>query len=812
MNTPPPPSDETAALPSSARAVIVGGGIMGCGLAYHLARAGWDVVLLEKGELTSGSTWHAAGQITRATSSNSIGACVDYNINLYKNLQEETGQSATWHGCGSLRMAYSEDEADWLRHIASACAGSFAAEIVSPARIRELHPFYELDGIRCALHTPDDGHVDPAGATFALAKGARMHGAKIFRRCRATGIEKTASGEWRVSTERGDIVCEHVVNAGGMFARQIAQWSDYDLPAVCMTHHYFITGAVAEFAALERELPVVRDDRFVSGYVRMEQKSGLVGIYEKENPNTVWEDGAPWESEHELFEPDYERVGERLENAMKRMPVLEKAGIRRVVHGAISYPPDALPLIGPAPGLQNYWCCCGCQIGIGWGPGLTLHLARWMTGEGADINMRDFDPRRFGAWADRDYQIAKARESYELQHETPFPNFNRPAARPGNKSSLYEKLKTKGAVYEEVGGFERPRWFAKNGIAARDIYSFRRDSVLHSVVGAESAAVRERAGVMDISAFAKVEVCGEDAADFIGGLIPNRVPAEGRIALAHLLDDNGRIVLEMTVMRTEARRFYLVCAIFFQRRLLDFLNFRPRPESVRIHDRTEEWAALTINGPESRAIISDCLPVVADMSWLQIRAAAFAGAEILACRMSYAGESGWEFHGAPAAIAKLYDAIEESGKPRGLADYGSFAMNVLRMEKAFPGAGELTNEVNMAEADLMRFADLTKEFVGKNATVRAAENPARRLVYLEIGGDGKYDGTGGEAIFCGETRTGILTSVAFGHSVGKLLALGYVRPADSGAELTAVINGEMRAAKVLRAAAYDPQNAVWRRD
>ena len=800
------PSD--SAPPASARAVIVGGGIMGCALAYHLARAGWDTVLLEKGELTSGSTWHAAGQITRATANASLCECVDYNIKLYQRLQEETGQSATWHGCGSLRMAYTEDEEDWLRHIASALAGrGFPAEMVAPSRIRELHPFYGLDGIRCALHTPDDGHVDPAGAAFALAKGARLHGAKIVRRCRVTGIQKTASGEWRVCTERGEVVCDHVVNAGGMFARQIALWNDYDLPAVSMTHHYFVTGAVAEFAALERELPVVRDDRTVSGYVRMEQQSGLVGVYEKQNPNSVWDDGVPWESEHELFTPDYDRTGDYLARALARMPVLEAAGIRRVVHGAISYPPDAMPLIGPAPGLQNYWCCCGCQIGIGWGPGLALHLSRWMTGDGADINMRDFDPRRFGAWANRDYQMAKARESYELQHETPFPNFNRPAARPGVKSPLYEKLKQKGAIHEAAGGWERPRWFAKNNVAQADIYSFRRDSVLHSVVGAEVAKVRAAAGVMDISAFAKVEVCGAGAAAFLDSLIPNRLPSPGRIALAHLLDDNGRIVLETTVMRVDEQRFYLACAAFFQTRLLDY--FRPHPDSVQIYDRTAEMAALTINGPQARLIVADCFPAAADLLRLQIRPVAFAGAEILACRMSYTGESGWEFHGAPSAVSALYDALEESGKPRGLADYGSFAMNAMRMEKAFPGAGELTNEVRMSEAGVMRFADLTKTFPGKNALVR--ENPRWRLIYMEIAGDGEHDGAGGESVFCNGVRAGCITSVAFGHSVGKLLAFAYIRAdTDCGGELNVVLNGEMRPAKILSAPAYDPKNAVWK--
>ncbi|HRV62938.1 MAG TPA: FAD-binding oxidoreductase, partial [Albidovulum sp.] len=384
-------------VPSTARVVIIGGGVMGCGLAYHLAHEGWtDVVLLEKAELTSGSTWHAAGQITHSTSSYGLGKCVGYNIDLYSRvLEAETGQSVTWHGCGSLRLAYTDDELDWLHQTISVGKGlGFPMEIVGPERIRELHPFYNLDGVKAALHTPDDGHVDPAGAAFALAKGARQLGVKVIRRCRATNVTQAESGEWLVETEQGNITCEHVVNAGGTYARQVALWSGYDLPATSMTHHYFITDTVPEFRSLDKELPVVRDDRLVSGYIRMEQKKGLIGIYEKANPNTVWEDQCPWEAENELFEPDYDRIMPWLENAMDRMPILAELGITREVHGAISHPPDGNPLIGPAPGLKNYWCCCGTQIGIGWGPGLTRELARWIISGTPEINMREFDPRR----------------------------------------------------------------------------------------------------------------------------------------------------------------------------------------------------------------------------------------------------------------------------------------------------------------------------------------------------------------------------------------------------------------------------------
>lgn len=808
-------------VPGHARVVIVGGGIMGCGLAYHLAHEGWsDVVLLEKAELTSGSTWHAAGQITHSTSSFALGKCVGYNIDLYsKVLEAETGQSVTWHGCGSLRLAYTDDEMDWLYQTISVGKGlGFPMEIVGPERIRELHPFYNLDGVRAALHTPEDGHVDPAGAAFALAKGARQLGVKVVRKCRATNIAQQPDGEWLVETEQGAITCEHVVNAGGTYARQMARWSGYDLPATSMTHHYLITDTVPEFQALERELPVVRDDRLVSGYIRMEQKSGLIGIYEKANPNTVWEDHCPWEAESELFAPDYDRIMPWLENAMERMPVLSELGIKREVHGAISHPPDGNPLIGPAPGLSNYWCCCGTQIGVGWGPGLTRELARRMVHGAGDINMREFDPRRFGAYADQKFQIAKAKEDYLLRHEIPFPHFNRLDARPVKPSALYEDLKAEGAVFEEVYGHERPRWFAPEGVEPKDVYGFRRTAV-HDVVGAEVRAVRGTAGIMDISAFTKVEVSGPDAAAFLDRLLPNRLPSSpGRIALTHLLTDSGRIELETTVVRLTEDRFYLVCAAFFEQRLIDYLTFARATEDVTITNRSADWGALALNGPRSRDILSTCTDIRLDnasFKWLTAQEVTVAGYRLWAFRMSYAGELGWEFHGPRDAILTAFRALKAAGKAYGMVNYGSFAMNAMRMEKAFKGAGELTNEVTLPEADVMRFVRMDKDFRGKAATEAALADRRRWLcAYLEVESDGRSDGNGGEAVMAGGKQVGTVSSIAFGHSVGKLLAFAYVRPehAGPGSALEVIIMGEPRNAVVLADAAYDPDSILPRGD
>ncbi len=808
-------------VPSHARVVIVGGGVMGCGLAYHLAHEGWsDVVLLEKAELTSGSTWHAAGQITHSTSSYSLGKCVDYNINLYSGaLEAETGHSVTWHGCGSLRLAYTEDEMDWLRHTLSVGRSlGFNIEMVDVAKIRELHPYYNLDGVLGALHTPDDGHVDPSGVTQAMATGARQLGAKIIRRCQATNITCLPSGEWLVETPYGSITCEHVVNAGGTYARQMGEWSGLQLPMTSMTHHYLVTDTVPEFQNLDAELPVIRDDKMVSGYIRMEQKSGLIGIYEKENPNTVWEDHCPWEAENELFEADYDRIMPWLENAMERMPMFAELGIKREVHGAISHPPDGNPLIGPAPGVKNYWCCCGTQIGIGWGPGLTRELAKWMVHGAADISMRDYDPRRFGSYANKEWQVIKAKEDYCLRHEIPFPHFNRLAGRPIKPSPLYDLLKQKGAVYEEVYGHERPRWFAKNGVAQEDHYSFRH-TVVDDLVAAEVAAVRTSAGIMDISAFTKIEVSGPDAGGLLDRLTANRLPQKvGGIGLTHMLNERGRIELETTIVKLDDARYYLVCAAFFEQRLLDHLARHQGEADITVTCLSESWGALAINGPQSRAImqqVTDAPLDNANFKWLSAQQITIAGHKLWALRLSYAGELGWELHIPRDGMVDVYQALSAAGEAHNMADYGSFAMNAMRMEKAFKGAGELTNEVTLPEADVMRFVKLDKEFVGKENTIalQGADMPWI-CAYLSIETDGDIYGHGGEAVLLDGVVVGSTASVVYGPTIGKVLAFAYLKPhaAQDGTELEVIIHGTSRKATVHADALYDPTSALPRTD
>ncbi|MDO7559361.1 MAG: FAD-dependent oxidoreductase, partial [Paracoccaceae bacterium] len=413
-----------------------------------------------------------------------------------------------------------------------------------------------------------------------------------------------------------------------------------------------------------------------------------------------------------------------LENALDRMPIFAELGISRDVHGAISHPPDGNPLIGPAPGVTNYWCCCGTQIGIGWGPGLTRELAKWMLHGSADISMREYDPRRFGEYANKEWQVIKAKEDYCLRHEIPFPHFNRLAGRPIKPSPMYERLKEKGAVYEEVYGHERPRWFARGEVAQEDQYSFRRNDV-HDIIGIECKAVREAVGIMDISAFTKVKISGPDAATYLDRLVANKLPQKvGGIALTHVMNRLGRIELETTVVKLADDAFYLVCAAFFEQRLLDHLNFNQNGETVEITKLSDDWAALTLNGPNSRKVLEQCTDAPLDNAnfrWLSAQKIMVAGHEVWAFRMSYSGELGWEFHIPRENALAVYDALWAAGEAHGIEDYGSFTMNTLRMEKAFKGAGELNNEVTLPEADVMRFAKLDKEYIGVEQTRASAQ-------------------------------------------------------------------------------------------
>ena len=807
-----------------ARIVIIGGGIMGVGLLYHLAEEGCtDAVLIEKGELTSGSTWHAAGQCPNFVGNYNLAKIHQYSISLYKKLEELTGQSVSWHTSGSVRFALTERDLDWFNYVKGIADNvGFHMEIIGVDKIRQLNPFISTDGVLAGAWTRDDGHADPAGLTNAMARGARNMGARIIRHNRVIDINPLPSGEWEVVTENGVIVAESVVNAAGCYARQVAQMVGADLPICNIQHHYLVSGPIQEFIDREEEIPVMRDP-YASAYLRQEQKSGLIGIYEHANLAEAWPpQGLPeWESDSELFDDDLDRLMPWLERALERMPIIEDAGIKRIVNGAIPHPADGPPLLGPVAGLRNFWLCCGSSFGIAQGAGCGKYLAQWMLHGDSEINMTGFDPRRFGGFADESYMKAKGRQDYSMTYFTPLPGEELPAARPRRTSPLYEKLKARGCVYTETFGWERPKWFSPDG--REEEYGYRRNNVF-DVVRDECLAVRERAGILDLSGFAKYDVTGPDARNFLDRRCANRMPDAGGIVLAHVLSEGGRIGGEMTVTHLADDHFYVLSAAGAELRDLDHLvQGRRAGERVQVANVTDERGVLVLAGPAARDILARLTDAPLDSGafrWLSGREISIAGRPVRALRVNYVGELGWELHPPMECLEKLYDALLDAGADFGLADFGLYAVNSLRLEKAYRGWGaELTNEVTMFDADMARFLRLDKgDFVGRQATLEQQQRTAGdtgdglesvpfQLVYFEVDASDS-DVRGGEPLYHGDECVGVTTSGGYGHYVRKSLGFGYVPPAlaQPGAELGVDLLGERRPARVLKDPVYDPAN------
>ena len=799
---------------SSARVVIVGGGIMGASLLYHLAELGWtDTLLIEKDELTSGSTWHAAGQCPNITGSFNLAKIHAYSNQLYPQLEALTGQSVSWHKSGGIRLATNERELAWFKYILgySKIIG-FDMDIISPEEIRRIVPFLSTNGIIAGAYTTQDGHADPSGICNALAIGARQMGATIVRQNRVTGLTQLPSGEWDVATQQGTVRAEFVVNAAGCYARQVANMAGIDIPVTNMEHHYLVTDPIAAFAERDEELPVIRCP-YMSGYMRQEQQSGLIGVYENVALAEAWAPkGMPeWESTSELFQDDLDRISKWLERAIERMPVFGEVGIRRVINGAIPHTPDGGPLLGPAAGLRNFWHCCGTSFGIAQAGGAGKYLAQWMVAGDAEINMTEFDPRRYGPFADEAYSRAKVFLDYRMTFTTRLPGEEESDGRPQRTSPLYATLKSQGAVFGETYGWERPKWFSLDGREEEGGYA--RTNVF-GVVSQEVRAVEQRVGVLDLSGFAKYDVTGPDAESFLNRICANRMPKKpGGIGLVHPLSRLGRIYGEMTVTRMADDHFYCLSAAAAEQRDLDHLvKSQLDDEQVTIRNVTDERGVLVLSGPRSRELLAALTD--ADLSnegfrWLSGQEIMIAGHKVRALRVSYIGELGWELHPPMAAMAELYDAIWAAGQAFGIVNYGLYAVNTMRMEKGYKAWGsELTNELTMIEADMNRFINFKKDdFVGKQATLDAGE-PRFKIVYGELAAD-LVDARGGEPVMVGAQCIGLTTSGGYGHRVGKSLFFASVPPeyAAPGSRFDVLLQGERRAATVLEMPVYDPDNA-----
>ncbi len=810
-------------VPESAQVVIVGGGICGASLLYHLAQEGWtDTLLIEKAELTSGSTWHAAGQITHSVSSYTLAHFRKYGCELYASLTNESGVATSWHNSGSLRVAYEPVEVDWLRsQLGVADYVGNNMDWVDRDFVAQRHPFYDVDEIVGAVWTPDDGHVDPSGATNAMIAVALSRGAQVSRRNRVLTINRRADGQFDVATEKGAVRAEHVVNAAGCYAHQVAQMVGLSVPMANALHSYLITEVVPEFADLDHELPVVRDD-YISGYVRQEQQSALIGVYEQRNAESVWPGGPAWTLENPLFAADYDRIGFWLARAFERVPILEPLGIRRVIRGAIAHTPDGEPLLGPS-GIPNYWMMAGVQVGLADGPGLGRELARWMVHGETEVSVRGYDARRFGFVAPDDamgYGRIKGTEDYEFRHQTPVPGLEHPAARPYRTTPLYERLADKGAVFTQVYGWERPKWYPTvAGLAQQDVVAFRHTDWF-PVVAQECRAVRERVGILDSTAFAKFEFAGPHAAAVLDQMTTNTLPAVGRIALSYFLTPTGRIEGEATITRLADDHFYLVSAAVGEQKDSEYFETHwPVGARADLRVRSNDLGVVAIAGPAARKLLSRCTNDDLHnqtFPWLSAADITVAGVGVRALRVGFVGELGWELHAPTDDLGTLYDALWEAGADLGVANVGNHALDSLRMEKQYMISRDLTHDVGPDEAGLQRFVKVDKgDFVGRGALLErrrqatSGQRPYRwQLAYLAIDTD-DADVHSSDGVYAGGEPVGLITTGAHGHHVGQGLGFAYLAPerAAAGTELEVRVVGEPCEARVLDKPVYDPTSA-----
>ena len=794
------------------RVAIIGGGIYGCGLLQQLVEKGWqDVTLVEKNELTAGSTWHAAGFCTHYSFNLTHVFMRKFSTELYRRLEQEGDYPTGYHRCRGLRVTHDPDRIDEFRHGVSVGRQlGIDFEVIGPNEIKDIFPLMDIKGLLGALYEPTDGYVDPAQATHAMAKLARNGGARILRQNPVQSISQRASGEWVLHTPEHEIVAEHIVCAAGFWANEVGGMMGLDLPITPMLHQYLVTDDHPDIKASEMDaIPLVRHHDF-QWYTRRERDGLVLGAYEQ-NPQTWSIDGVPPEFGMELMEPELDRVEHLMADAIDRIPVFQQAGIKTVVHGPISYCADGQPLIGPAPGLKNAWLACGSGFGIGEGAGAGKLLAEWMVEGQPPMHMGAFDPRRFGGYADRDYRVTRAIDVFATQFATHYPLEEREAGRPRKISPVYDRLKKAGAQFGCAFGWERPNWFAIND--EKVTLSFKRTEWFDAV-SRECEGLTDHAGLIDFTGFSKFEVSGADAERFLDRLSANRLPQQlGEIRLCYFLNPAGRVECEFTITRTGPERFYLVCAAVAERHHHDWLQHHLGNADASIENLTEKWGVIALAGPSAREILAplcDCSLEDAHFPPMHARETNIAGNKVLAMRLSYTGELGWELHHPIDSQIALYDALKSGSGNVPPFDIGFYAVNAMRMEKAYKAWGvELTVEHTVWELGLDRFISTeNRDFIGREAIIADRKKPLkRRIYYCEIESIDS-DPIGGEAVFQDGALVGVLVSGAFGPRVEK--CLGFVlldcAAVSSNQPLLAEMIGNKCALTIIDEPAFDPMN------
>ncbi|NKC14860.1 MAG: FAD-dependent oxidoreductase [Gammaproteobacteria bacterium] len=808
---------------SQARVVVIGGGVVGVSTLYHLVKKGWpDVVLCERSELTAGSTWHAAGLLPLFNMSYTVGQLHKYSVDLYKTLEAETGQDVGFHVTGNMRLACTQDRMDeYRKYCGTANTIGVPFEMITPSEVKALWPLCATDGLLGALYHPDDGHIAPVDLTNALAKGARAGGAEIYQQTEVTRIERTAGGEWQLKTTKGDISCEHIVAATGNYGRTTGRMVGINVPAIAVQHQYIVTDVVPELKAYReeggKELAVLRESD-ASYYLREERMGFILGPYEVGAP-AVFADGVPESFEKDLFPGDLERLMPHVEAAMKRVPAFASAGIKDIINGPICYTPDGSPLVGPAWDVPNFWLNEGHSFGVTAAGGAGWQLAEWIVEGEPGIDMLGTDPRRFGAYTTKAYTVAKNEEAYENVFTVHYPDEERPAARPAKTSPLHDKLERMGAVWGQRYGWERPNWFAPDGVARADKWSFRRSNYF-AAVGDECRAIRDTAGLIDLTGFTKHEVSGPGAEDFLNHLVANTVPSRvGRTALCHALTRrSGGVRTEFTITKLDENHYYLVSSGAAERYDSDYLKkMAPADGSVLINNITTSRGCLVLAGPNSRELLASLTDAPLDNAsfpWLTAQSIEVGLVpDVRAMRVNFVGELGWELHHPIEYAHCLFDAIVNVGEKFELKMVGMRAMESLRIEKSYRMWGtDLTPEYSAFEAGLDRFVKLGKDFIGKEALVAQRESGVpQRFVTLEVDGVRDCDARGNEPLFLGsrEHMVGRATAGAYGYRIEKSLALAYIQAehAAVGTSLLIDILGELKPAVIIEESPYDAGNA-----
>ena len=795
-----------------ARVVVIGGGVVGCSILFHLARFGWkDVVLLERSELTSGSSWHAAGMFHTISADPNLSSLQSYTIELYNELEELSGQSIGLHTTGQIYLASTPERLDYLKQERSKARYlGLPQEFISLDEAVERNPLIDPSKYLGALFDPVDGHIDPSGVTHAYAKAARRLGATVHRNTPVVETNARSDGSWDVVTPSGTIHAEYVVNAAGLWAREVGHLAGVNLPVQPMEHHYLITEEIPEIVAHGQEI-CGGVDYESNIYFRQEHNGMLLGTYEP--VGTPWKvAGTPLDFGHELLPDDLDRVADRLQLAYESMPALAQAGIKSVVNGPFTFGPDGSPLVGPVPGLKNYWVAVGVMAGFCQGGGVGKVLAEWMIEGEPSMDVWAMDVARFGEFATHEYGTIKSTENYERRFLMTFPNEELPAMRRQKTTALYDRLVAKGAVMGTSFGLEHALWFADSPAQATEEPTFRRSNAF-SKVAEEVAAVRESVGALEIANYSKHEFRGPAARAFLDKILAGRIPKPGRIALTPMLTPKGKLWGDLTVACLDDDLFYLFgsgVAQDMHRRWFEL--WLPR-DGVSYRNRSDELHGIAISGPKSRMLLSRiCRRDVSRdaLSFLDVVRTEVGGVPVILARISFSGELGFEIYCAPQYQLRLFEAIEEAGRDLGLVSYGSRTLMSLRLEKNW-GVWTLDfrPDYTAAESGLDAFIDFEKDTnsIGRVAAiVDRGVGPKRKLTQLVVDADG-VDAAGNEAIIHNGKCVSYATSGGFAHYAGESVAMAYlpVELLQQGLSFEIELLGEMRTARIQSTPLYDPE-------